>query len=57
MDKYGVSTGGHDKTASKGCPKCGAALDKKANVKKCPNCGTAPFESLPPDTRKEKRDG
>lgn len=34
----------NDKTASYGCPKCGAAVDRSGSIPRCPVHGTAPFE-------------
>ena len=32
------------KTASVGCPMCGAKLDNNGSLPRCPSHGTAPFE-------------
>jgi len=32
------------KTASAGCPRCGARLDASGSIPRCPTHGTAPFE-------------
>ena len=48
MDKYAVDEGNKDndleKKAAKGCPKCGAELQRHGNTLLCPNCGSEPFE-------------
>lgn len=44
MDKYGVELDNDKvKTASEGCPKCGASLTSET-PSYCENCGTEPFE-------------
>jgi uncharacterized Zn finger protein (UPF0148 family) len=45
MTKLGVDESGKgDKTASEGCPECGAKVEKHGNISVCPKHGTAPFE-------------
>lgn len=46
MDKLGVdeSQADNEKVASKGCPECGAKVERHGNVLACPTHGTEPFE-------------
>jgi exosome complex RNA-binding protein Csl4 len=55
MEKYGVDinpehvkTSEEKLTTSAKCARCGALLEKVANVPKCPQCGTEPYESKKP---------
>jgi hypothetical protein len=34
----------NEKTAGRGCPQCGSALDYSGSIPRCPVHGTAPFE-------------
>ena len=38
------SKNANEKTAARGCPKCGAAVDHSGSIPRCPVHGTAPFE-------------
>ena len=39
-----LGTNSRTKTASLGCPLCGAKLDNNGSLPRCPVHGTAPFE-------------
>ena len=48
MSKFAVDESANqvdlEKVAAKGCPECGATLERHGNVLMCPKHGSAPFE-------------